>query len=116
MGKVDKVDIIATATFGLEAVVADELRNLGYDALHVENGKVTFGADESAICRCNLWLRTADRVRVKMGEFQAETFDELFEQTKALPWPDWIPGTAFFPWKGNRSNQNYLVSPIVRRL
>jgi len=109
VGKVDKVDIIATATFGLEAVVADELRNLGYDALHVENGKVTFGADESAICRCNLWLRTADRVRVKMGEFQAETFDELFEQTKALPWPDWIPGDGVFPVEG-KSVQSKLFS------
>lgn len=95
-----KVELIATATFGLEAVVAQEVRNLGYYNTVVENGKVTFTAEESAICRANLWLRTADRVRLKIGEFKAITFDELFEKTKALPWAELIPVDANFPVEG----------------
>lgn len=94
------LDLIATATFGLEAIVAQELKDLGYEEMTVENGKVTFAGDESAICRANLWLRAADRVRLKVGEFTASTFDELFEQTKALPWPDILPADAAFPVDG----------------
>ncbi|GAA4720397.1 THUMP domain-containing class I SAM-dependent RNA methyltransferase [Brevibacillus fulvus] len=94
------VELIATATFGLESVVAEEVKNLGYTDVQVENGKVTFKADLSAIPRANLWLRTSDRVRVKIGEFTATTFDELFEQTKALPWADWIPEDGAFPVEG----------------
>jgi len=88
------IELIATATFGLEAVVAQELKDLGYEQVVIENGKVTFTADESAICRTNLWLRTADRVRLKVGEFKAVTFDELFEKTRALPWADLLPENA----------------------
>lgn len=98
--EMNEIEIIATSTFGLEAVVADELRKLGYENLKVENGKVTFTAGLDAVCRCNLWLRTADRVRIKIGEFRAETFDDLFEQTKALPWADWIPVDGNFPVTG----------------
>ncbi len=94
------VDLIATATFGLEALVAQEVKALGYEKVTVENGKVAFNADLSAICRANLWLRTADRVRLKVGEFKATTFDELFEQTRELPWPELIPGNAEFPVEG----------------
>ena len=72
------IDLIATATFGLEALVAQEVKDLGYNRVTVENGKVTFSANWGAICRANLWLRTADRVRLKVGEFKATTFDELF--------------------------------------
>ncbi|MDD2553474.1 MAG: class I SAM-dependent RNA methyltransferase [Desulfotomaculaceae bacterium] len=95
-----KITLIATATFGLEAVVAKEVRELGYKDLMVEDARVTFAGDEAAVCRANLWLRAADRVLLKMGEFQALTFDELFEKTKALPWPDWIPEHAAFPVNG----------------
>lgn len=95
-----RIELIATATFGLEAVVAREVKELGYDDMTVENARVIFAGDESAVCRANLWLRTADRVLVKMGEFRALTFEELFEQTKALPWPDWIPENAAFPVQG----------------
>ncbi len=96
-----KVQLIATATFGLEAIVAQEVRDLGYtENVTVENGKVTFTADVSAICRTNLWLRTADRVRLKVGEFTAKTFEELFQQTKALPWAEIIPKDAQFPVDG----------------
>lgn len=95
-----KIQLIATATFGLEAVVAREVKELGYEDMMVENARVTFAGDEAAICRANLWLRAADRVLVKMGEFQARSFEELFQQTKALPWPDWLPENAAFPVEG----------------
>ena len=94
------VELIATATFGLESIVAQELRNLGYDDLTVDNGKVIFTANLMAICRTNIWLRTADRVKLKVGEFKAATFDELFDQTRALPWGDWLPADARFPVEG----------------
>jgi putative N6-adenine-specific DNA methylase len=95
-----KIQLIATATFGLEAVVAREVKELGYEDMMVENARVTFAGDEAAICRANLWLRAADRVLVKLGEFKAKSFAELFQQTKALPWPDWLPEDAAFPVEG----------------
>lgn len=93
----EKVTLIATATMGLEALVAREVRQLGYEDVKVDNGKVTFTADVQAIPRANLWLRTADRVKLVIGEFKALTFDELFEKTKALPWEEYIPVHAEFP-------------------
>ncbi len=109
MMTVAEIDLIATCSFGLEALVARELKDLGYKQQVVENGKVTFTADLSAISRTNLWLRTADRVRLKVGEFKATTFDDLFEQTKALPWPEIIPLDAAFPVDG-KSVQSTLFS------
>lgn len=94
------IDLIATATFGLEAVVSRELKELGYTEQQVENSRVIFQGDETAICRTNLWLRTADRVLIKMGQFTAHTFEELFQQTKALPWDKWLPVDAEFPVEG----------------
>lgn len=92
----ENIELIATATFGLEAVVKRELMNLGYKDLKVENGRVTFPAMMKDIPKANIWLRTADRVLLKMGEFKALTFDQLFEKTKALPWDEWIPEDANF--------------------
>ena len=86
-----KLELIATATFGLEAVVKRELEALGYRILKSEDAKITFLGDEAAVVRANLWLRSADRVLLKMGEFTACEFEELFQQTKALPWEQWIP-------------------------
>jgi putative N6-adenine-specific DNA methylase len=94
------IELIATSTFGLESVVADEVKSLGYEKVSVENGKVTIQADIKDIPRLNLWLRTSDRIRLKIGEFEARTFDELFEKTKALPWSDWLPENAEFPVEG----------------
>lgn len=94
------IELIATATFGLEAVVKRELMDLGYTDLQTENGKVTFKATEKDIPKTNLWLRTADRVLLKMGEFKALTFDELFEKTKALPWEEWITEDGNFVVEG----------------
>jgi putative N6-adenine-specific DNA methylase len=104
-----KINLIATAAFGLESIVANELKKLGYENLTVENGRVDFTADLSAIARCNLWLRSADRVLIKTGEFKAMSFEELFEQTKALPWDDWLPENAEFPVEG-KSIQSKLFS------
>jgi len=96
----EEVSLIATAAFGLEAVVARELKAVGYSRQRVENGRVLFTATPEAIARTNLWLRSADRVQLLLGEFEARTFDELFEQTKALPWEDWIPEEGEFPVQG----------------
>jgi len=104
-----KIQLIATSAFGIESVVSRELKWLGYEDQFVENGRVTFAGDEEAICRTNLWLRTADRVLVKIGEFQALSFEELFEKTKALPWDEWIPEDAEFPVEG-KSNDSKLFS------
>lgn len=91
------IDLIATAAFGVEALTARELKNLGYGDQRVENGRIYFKGDEAAICRSNIWLRTAERVLLQIGRFEARTFEELFEKTKALPWPDWLPEKAEFP-------------------
>lgn len=95
-----KLQLIATAAFGLEAVVARQVKDLGYTDIEVENGKVAFSGDEGSICRANLWLRSADRVLLKMGEFPATDFDQLFDETKALPWAQWLPRNAAFPVNG----------------
>lgn len=106
-----KIELIATAAFGLEAVVAREVKNLGYEDVTVENGRVLFTADEMGIARSNLWLRSADRVLVKIGEFKATTFEELFENTKALPWGDWIPEDAIFPVDGKSIKSKLFSVP-----
>nr|WP_295973258.1 class I SAM-dependent RNA methyltransferase [uncultured Bacillus sp.] len=92
-------DLIATSAMGLEALVAKEVRALGYPC-KVENGRIDFCGDESAIAKSNLWLRTADRIKLKIGEFKALSFDELFEKTKALPWENFLPENAEFPVSG----------------
>ncbi len=94
------MQLIATSAFGIESVVGRELSWLGYGDQQIENGRVTFAGDEAAICRANIWLRAADRILLKMGEFKALTFDELFEGTKALPWDEWLPENAQFPVDG----------------
>lgn len=104
-----RIELIATAAFGLEAVVAREVQQLGYEEVKVENGKVNFVADEEGICRSNLWLRSADRVLIKVGQFKATSFEELFEGTKALPWTDWLPENANFPVEG-KSHDSKLFS------
>jgi putative N6-adenine-specific DNA methylase len=100
----NNIELIATSTFGIESVVARELKWLGYQDLKVENGKVTYKGDFEAICKSNLWLRSAERVFIKVGEFNAETFEELFEKTKKLPWEDWLPENACFPVEGKSIN------------
>ncbi len=86
-----KLEIIATSTFGLEAVVKREIENLGYKIIQSEDAKITFLGDERAVVRANLWLRSADRVQIKMAEFKALEFEDLFQQVKGIPWEEWIP-------------------------
>lgn len=95
-----RIELIATAAFGLEAVVRREIEALGYKIVKTEDGRVTYIGDERAIVRSNLWLRSADRVYVKMGEFTAKTFEELFQQTKAIEWENFIPIDGKFPVVG----------------
>lgn len=92
--------MIATSVFGLEALVSRELADLGYKENIVENGRVIFKGDEAAICRTNLWLRKAERVLIMVGQFPAQSFEELFQGAKALPWGDWLPKDANFPVEG----------------
>ncbi|CAM3892422.1 THUMP domain-containing class I SAM-dependent RNA methyltransferase [Mesobacillus zeae] len=101
-------ELIATSAMGLEAIVAKEVRALGYEC-EVENSRITFKGDELAIARANLWLRTADRVKIKAGEFKAYSFDELFERTKAIPWENFLPVNAEFPVSG-KSQKSKLFS------
>lgn len=93
----DKITLIATASFGLETPVKYEVMDLGFAEPRVSHGRIEFDAAPGDIPRANLWLRCADRVQLKIGEFTATTFDQLFEQTTALPWEQIIPETGAFP-------------------
>ncbi|MBR5981149.1 MAG: class I SAM-dependent RNA methyltransferase, partial [Firmicutes bacterium] len=86
-----RIELIATATFGLEAVVKREIEALGYAVTGSQDGRLTYLADERGIVRSNLWLRSADCVYVKMAEFEAVTFEELFQNVAGIPWEEWIP-------------------------
>jgi len=121
----NQITLIATLSFGLEAVVKRELHALGFQTTHVADGKVEFQATPGDIPRANLWLRSADRVLLKMGEFPALTFDELFEQTKALPWEAWITEEGKFTVTGKavkstlgsvRACQAIVKKAVVERL
>ena len=87
----ERYELIAPCHFGLEAVLKKEVVDLGYEVTEVENGRVTFIGDAEAICRANIFLRTAERVLLKVGSFKAVTFDELFEATRAIPWEKYLP-------------------------
>ncbi|MBQ2084573.1 MAG: class I SAM-dependent RNA methyltransferase, partial [Firmicutes bacterium] len=86
-----RIELTATATFGLEAVVKREIEGLGYAVTGSQDGRISYMADERGIVRSNLWLRSADRVYVKLAEFEAKTFEELFQNVAGIPWEEWIP-------------------------
>lgn len=124
-GTIMRIELVATATFGLEAVVRREIEKLGYKVLKTEDGRITYLGDERAIVRSNLWLRTADRVYVKLGEFTAESFEELFQQTKAIAWETYIPQNGAFPVVGTSVKselhsvpacQSIIKKAVVKRL
>ena len=106
-----KYEFIAPCHFGLEAVLKKEIIRLGYEIVKVEDGKVTFTGDSDAICRANIFLRTTERILLKIGSFKATTFDELFEGTKALPWEDYIPENGKFWVTKATSIKSKLFSP-----
>ncbi len=106
-----KMELIAPCHFGLEAVLKREVQDLGYEISKVEDGKVYFYGDAAAICRANIFLRTAERVLLKVGSFKATTFDELFECTKKLHWEDYIPVEGKFWVTKAASIKSKLFSP-----
>ena len=110
-----KLQLIATATFGLEAVVKRELEQLGLTILSTENGKVTFEGTERDIVRTNLWLRSADRVLIKVAEFKAYTFDALFDQTKRIHWQNFIPVDGKFVVNGKSVKSKLLQTTSLIR-
>jgi putative N6-adenine-specific DNA methylase len=112
----DSVSLIATTGFGLEAVVARELKALGYEDQQGRDGQVCFSADVSAICRTNLWLRSAERVLLQMGRFEARDFGTLFDQTRDLPWERWLPGNANFPVTGRSVKSQLHSVPDCQRI
>lgn len=122
----NRIELIAPCHFGLEAVLKREIQALGYEISSTEDGRVSFYGDISAICRANIFLRTAERVLLKVGEFKAETFDELFEKTRELSWEDYIPENGKFWVAKAASVKSKLFSPsdiqsimkkaIVRRM
>lgn len=116
--------LLATAAMGLESIVANEVKELGYETA-TENGKVFFEGTGRDIAKANLWLRTADRVKLIAGEFEATTFDDLFEQTKAIEWEKFLPVDAEFPVQGKSVKstlhsvptcQSIVKKAIVERL
>ncbi|QDU45281.1 Ribosomal RNA large subunit methyltransferase L [Symmachiella dynata] len=111
-----QLELIATAAFGLEAVVSRELKSLGYADQTVEDGRISFRGDAAAICRCNLWLRSAERVLVKLAEFETTDFGELFDRTKEIPWADWIPADGAFPVRGKSIKSQLHSVPDCQRL
>ncbi|MBJ2357416.1 class I SAM-dependent RNA methyltransferase, partial [Sphaerochaeta sp. S2] len=92
-----KFNLIATATFGIEAIVGQELKDLGYKDVVVENGRVLFKGDERDVCIANMHLRTADRVFIQIAEFKATSFEMLFDQVNEIPWENYLPANAEFP-------------------
>ena len=107
----ERYELIAPCHFGLEAVLKKEILDLGYEIVRVEDGRVTFAGDEDAICRANIFLRTAERILLKVGQLHAVTFDELFEGIKALPWENYIPSDGKF-WVAKASSvKSKLFSP-----
>ncbi|HGH0831360.1 TPA: class I SAM-dependent RNA methyltransferase [Staphylococcus pseudintermedius] len=107
--------LLAVCPMGLESIVAREVQDLGYET-RVENGRIYFEGDASAIVKANLWLRTADRVKLIVGQFEAVTFDSLFEQTKNLPWEQFIPTDGQFPVQGRSLKSKLFSVPDVQAI
>ncbi len=106
-----RYELIAPCHFGLESILKREITDLGYDVSKVEDGRVTFVGDAEAICRANIFLRTAERVLIKVGSFRAETFEELFQGTKSIPWEEFIPEDGRFWITKAASVKSKLFSP-----
>ncbi len=118
-------EYVATCLFGLEALLGEEIEALGYERTETIDGRVTFKGDMAAIARCNINLRFAERLYIKMGSFKASTFAELFDGTNALPWENWIAEDDMFPVKGHSIKsaltslpdcQSIVKKAIVNRL
>lgn len=108
-------DLIAASAFGLEAVVRRELEEMGITSTIGESGRIHFTGDASTICHANLWLRTADRILIRVAEFPAADFDALFETTRQLPWGTLLPGDAAFPVTGRSIKSTLTSVPACQR-
>ncbi len=106
-----KFELIAPCHFGMESVLKKEIDELGYDITEVADGRITFFGDEEALCRANVFLRTAERILIKVGSFHAETFEELFQGTMGLPWEEYIPADGRFWVAKAASVKSKLFSP-----
>jgi len=111
-----ELELIATSTFGLEAIVARELEALGYESKTIQPGRMLFSGDAAALCRANLWLRAADRVLLRLGSFEATDFGQLFDGTHALPWEEWIPADGAFPVRGRSIKSQLSSVPACQKI
>lgn len=110
------MELIATSAFGLEKVVYKELKALNFWVTKTENGRVTFESDELGICRANLWLRTADRVLLKLAEFEASTFDQLFDEVQKIDWAEYIEAESAFPVKADSHDSILHSEPAIQSI
>ncbi|WP_268913077.1 THUMP domain-containing class I SAM-dependent RNA methyltransferase [Lentilactobacillus sp. SPB1-3] len=110
-----KFNLIATCAAGVESLVANELKDMGY-TVQTENGRVRFSGDETDIVRTNLWLRVADRVKIIVDEFEAKSFTELFDQTATIPWENYLPMDAAFPVEGKSQKSTLHSVPDVQAI
>lgn len=112
----DNVTLIATAAMGLEGLVKEEIKQLGYENIQTENGRVIFESDLAGIARTNIWLRTADRIKIMIGQFSAFSFEELFDQTFELPWHEWIEEEGFIHVVGKSHKSKLYSVPDSQRI
>lgn len=113
----EKTELIAPCHWGMEAVLKREITDLGYEISRVEDGKVTFYGDARAVADANIFLRTADRILWKVGEIRVETFEELFEGTKAIPWERWIPANGkFWVTKATSVKSRLFSAPDIQSI
>lgn len=113
----EKIRLIAPCHFGLEAVLKREIQNLGYEIERVEDGRITFLADMAGIARANIFLRTADRILLQAARFHAETFDELFEGIKAIPWEEYLTEDArFWVTKASTTKSKLFSAPDIQSI
>ena len=110
------LELIATATFGLEAVVKRELIDLGFEISKSEDAKITFLTDERGLVKSNLWLRSADRVLLKLKEFDARSFEDLFEQTKDIPWEKYLTEDGEFNVSGTSVRSQLHSVPDCQKI
>ena len=111
-----RVEYVATCLFGLEGLLGEELDSLGFKRTETMDGRISFLGDESDIARANICLRFAERVYIKVGEFYATTFDELFEGTKALNWEQWIGKNDTFPVRGHSIKSTLFSVPDCQKI
>ena len=106
-----RLELVATCLFGLEHLLGEEIEALGYERISTIDGRITFAGDEEAVALSNIFLRYAERIFIKVGSFRAESFEELFEGTRALPWADFIGKDDVFPVKGHSIKSKLFSIP-----